>query len=116
VKCAHNLFNATKISFWNEIWLVAQRLRVEADPVAAAVARSAEASTNPLYGIRGGAPYGGMCLPKDTRGFLGFAAGIGVDMPLLRAVVEVNDTMERLVDSSSGGDAIADARAAMQSQ
>jgi UDPglucose 6-dehydrogenase len=102
VKCAHNLFNATKISFWNEIWLVAQRLGVEADPIAAAVARSSEASTNPHYGIRGGAPYGGMCLPKDTCGFLGFAAGIGLDVPLLRAVVEVNETMRQLVGDETG--------------
>lgn len=96
VKCAHNIFNATKISFWNEMWLVAQELGVEADPIAATVAKSAEASINPSYGIRGGAPYGGVCLPKDTQGFLGFAAKIGVDMPLLRAVVEVNDRLEAL--------------------
>src|SRR5205807_2714039 len=92
----------TKISFWNEIWLVAQRLGVEANPIAAAVARSSEASTNPLYGIRGGAPYGGMCLPKDTCGFLGFAAGIGLDVPLLRAVVEVHETMRRLAGDETG--------------
>jgi UDPglucose 6-dehydrogenase len=61
------------------------------------VALSAEGSTNPQYGIRGGAPYGGVCLPKDTNGFLGYAAGIGVDMPLLRAVVETNERMETVV-------------------
>ena len=38
------------------------------------------------HGIRGGAPYGGACLPKDTCGFLGFAAQLGVAMPLLEAV------------------------------
>jgi UDPglucose 6-dehydrogenase len=97
VKCAHNVFNAAKISFWNEMWLVAQRMGIDADAVATTVARSAEASINPLYGIRGGAPYGGVCLPKDTNGFLGFAAGIGVDTPLLRAIVETNDRMEQVV-------------------
>lgn len=98
VKCAHNVYNAAKISFWNEMWLVAQRAGVDADVVSTTVARSAEASINPLYGIRGGAPYGGVCLPKDTNGFLGFAEGIGVDMPLLRAVVETNERM------AAGGD------------
>jgi UDPglucose 6-dehydrogenase len=96
VKCAHNIYNATKISFWNEMWLVAQAYGIDADPVASTVAASSEGSINPLYGIRGGAPYGGVCLPKDTCGFLGFAGSIGVDMPLLRAVVEVNDRMEAL--------------------
>lgn len=97
VKCAHNIFNATKISFWNEFWLVAQHLGLNSDEVAATVALSAEASTNPQYGIRGGAPYGGACLPKDTAGFLGFATELGVPMPLLSAVIEVNQTMAERV-------------------
>ena len=87
VKCAHNIFNAAKISFWNEMWLVAREIGLDLDPIAATVAKSAEGSINPQYGIRGGAPYGGVCLPKDTCGFLGFADAVGVDMPLLRAVV-----------------------------
>src|SRR5579884_9715 len=97
LKCAHNIFNATKISFWNEMWLVARELGLDLDPIASAVARSAEGSFNPEYGIRGGAPYGGVCLPKDTQGFLGFAANLGVDMPLLRATVEVNDRLAAVV-------------------
>ncbi|WP_320781223.1 hypothetical protein [Streptomyces sp. CRN 30] len=93
VKCAHNIFNATKISFWNEMWLVSQALGLDLDPIAQTVARSAEGSYNPYYGIKGGAPYGGVCLPKDTQGFLGLADSISLDMPLLRAVVRVNDVL-----------------------
>jgi UDPglucose 6-dehydrogenase len=93
IKCAHNIYNATKISFWNEIWLVTQKLGIDHDAVAMTVARSAEASTNPLYGIRGGAPYGGSCLPKDTNGFLGFAEELGVHLRLLTAVVDVNEQL-----------------------
>ena len=48
VKCAHNIYNATKISFWNEMWLVAQSLGIDADPVASTVAASSEGSINPL--------------------------------------------------------------------
>ena len=97
IKAAHNIYNATKISFWNEMWLVAQKIGVNLDPIAATVARSAEGSINPEYGIRGGAPYGGVCLPKDTQGFLGFADTIDVDMPLLTAVVETNDRLATIV-------------------
>lgn len=96
IKCAHNIFNAAKISFWNEMWLVAQELGVDSDDISSTVARSAEGSINPEYGIRGGAPYGGVCLPKDTNGFLGFAAEIGVDMPLLDAVVRTNERLQAL--------------------
>jgi UDPglucose 6-dehydrogenase len=97
VKCAHNLYNAAKISFWNEIWQVSRHLGIDADAVAATVARSAEGSTNIEYGIRGGAPFGGACLPKDTAGFLGFARDLGFDMKLLAAVMAVNGDMEQLV-------------------
>ncbi|WP_079053766.1 nucleotide sugar dehydrogenase [Streptomyces graminilatus] len=102
VKCAHNIYNATKISFWNEMWLVSQELGLDLDPIAQTVARSAEGSVNPLYGIRGGAPYGGVCLPKDTQGFLGLADSIGLHMPLLKAVVEVNDQLAGAVGERSG--------------
>lgn len=98
IKCAHNIYNATKISFWNEMWLVAQKLGIDHDAVASTVANSAEGSYNREYGIRGGAPYGGVCLPKDTNGFLGFAAELGVEMPLLSAVVEVNEILAAATD------------------
>jgi UDPglucose 6-dehydrogenase len=99
VKCAHNIYNATKISFWNEMWLVADRLGFSSDEIATVVARSSEGSINPNYGIRGGMPFGGACLPKDTYGFIGFARELGVDVPLLESVARVNEHMEELVQS-----------------
>jgi len=98
IKCTHNIYNAAKISFWNEMWQVCQALDIDHDQVAGTVARSAEGSFNPEYGIRGGAPYGGVCLPKDTNGFLGFAQSLEVSMPLLEAVVRVNDAMITKMD------------------
>jgi UDPglucose 6-dehydrogenase len=98
IKCAHNIFNAAKISFWNEMWRVCQTIGVDHDEVATTVARSAEGSYNPEYGIRGGAPYGGVCLPKDTNGFLGFAAQHQIEMPLLSAVIDVNEQMAEMVE------------------
>ncbi len=93
IKCTDSLVNATKISFWNEIWQVCQLLDLNPDEVAEAVAGTAEGSVDPLFGIRGGAPYGGR-LPRDTRGFLDFAAELGLPMPLLSAVVGVNTEFE----------------------
>lgn len=95
IKCAHNLFNATKISFWNEKWRVCRCLGIDPDEVAETVARSAEGSFNPLYGIRDGKPFGGECLPKDTRGFLGVGDDCDLSLPLIEAVVDVNDIMTR---------------------
>ncbi len=94
IKCAHNIFTASKISFWNEMWMVAERIGLNAHEIAETVADSAEGSFNRQYGIRGGAPYGGVCLPKDTNGFLGFAEDLGMEMPMLDAVIRVNELLE----------------------
>ena len=95
IKCTSSLFNATKISFWNEIWNVCEELGLDPDQVADTVAGAAQGSFDPAYGLRGGAPFGGGQLPGDTNGFLGFAAELGIPMPLLSAVVGVNTAFER---------------------
>jgi UDPglucose 6-dehydrogenase len=110
VKIVHNVFNATKISFWNEIWRVCQAVGIPQEEVATTVARSAEGSFNINYGIRGGSPYGGVCLPKDTNGMLGFAEELGIPMPLLASVVAVNDSMEHVAALVQGTDRVVDLR------
>ena len=69
-------------------------LGLPSDEVASAVARSAEGSTNIEYGIRGGAPYGGACLPKDVAGFLGLGDRLDLDLHMTEAVADVNRVME----------------------
>lgn len=93
IKIVHNVFNATKISFFNEMWDLCNALGVKSMDVAGTVALSAEASWNTSYGIEGGAPYGGMCLPKDTNGLLGLARTLDVEMPLLQATITVNENL-----------------------
>ena len=106
IKIAHNAFNATKISFWNEMSLLAGRLGVDVEAIGTTVAHSAEGSFNPMYGIRGGAPYAGACLPKDVKGLQFLGEELGVELSLIGGVQRVNDEMEsrqgRLSDLSDG--------------
>lgn len=95
VKYVGNCLNATKISFSNEMWLLGQRIGVDANTALRIVAKSME--RNPTYGTVGGWPYGGNCLPKDTRGLLAYVKKLGVFMPLLSAVVAVNSQLEQQV-------------------
>ena len=95
-KYASNLFNATKISFTNEIWLACRDLGIDGDRVMAIVSTAAEGMWNPGYGIKGGYPYSGGCLPKDAVAFLGFARARSLDLSLLEAVVRVNAKMATL--------------------
>ena len=94
-KYVHNLFNACKISFFNEMRMICEAIKVDADKVFELVAKSAEASWNPQYGIRDLGPYSGSCLPKDTVAFLSWAKKNLVNpMPLLRAVIRVNEIIK----------------------
>ena len=96
VKYVHNCFNATKISFSNEIWLLGRKLGLDANLALEIAVHTAEGHWNPAYGTVGGQPYGGSCLPKDTKGLEAFAKENGISMPLLSAVISVNSEMEEL--------------------
>jgi len=91
-KYVHNLFNACKISFFNEMRMVCEAVNVDANKVFELVAKSAEGSWNQKYGIRNLGPYGGSCLPKDTTAFLAWAKDeLEKSLPLLKAVIKVNE-------------------------
>ena len=92
-KYVANLFNATKISFFNELHRILSSLEVDSSVAIAAATAGAEGLWNPPYGTRGGAPFGGACLPKDLAGFIGMLADLGIERPLLDAVQRVNDDL-----------------------
>ncbi len=94
-KYVHNLFNAAKISYFNEVHMICEKLGIDSATVSEIVSRSAEGIWNPHYGTRGGYPFDGACLPKDTAAFLNFAQERGWPMPLLQAVIAVNNEMAR---------------------
>jgi UDPglucose 6-dehydrogenase len=92
IKVTHNAYNAAKISFFNEIYRLATLINVDGHFVAEVVSRSAEGSINTQYGIRGGSPFGGACLPKDLDGLIAFAKTLGVTVPGLEATREINES------------------------
>jgi len=90
-KYVHNLFNAVKISFFNEMRGIAARLGVaRADEVFRITAGTAEGMRNPSYGIAALGPYGGACLPKDTAAWLAEMERLGVESPVVAAARTVN--------------------------
>jgi UDPglucose 6-dehydrogenase len=104
IKYVSNLFNATKISFFNEMHRMLTLIGADPDVAFSATQLGAEGMWNPAYGTRGGLPYDGVCLPKDSAAFLGFAEdlGLGALVPVLRAQLQMNAEMrEALADASS---------------
>jgi UDPglucose 6-dehydrogenase len=97
IKYVNNVYNAVKISYFNEIHAICQQLGVDSNLIGATVARSAESMWNPLYGTRGGVPYGGACLPKDTVAFMQFAREHGFEHLMLEATIAVNEQLQEAV-------------------
>jgi len=94
IKYVHNIFNAVKISYFNEVHNICKYFNIDSDLVANTVAKSAEGMWNPLYGIRGGHPFTGGCLPKDTEAFQYFCKELGLRQHLLDATIRVNENMK----------------------
>jgi UDPglucose 6-dehydrogenase len=113
IKYVNNVYNAVKISYFNEVHEICQQLGIDSNLVGATVARSAESMWNPLYGTRGGVPYGGACLPKDTTAFMQFARDHGMEHLMLEATMAVNDRLERAVPAVASPDKIDEALAAV---
>ncbi len=77
----------TKISFWNEIFLICQKLGIDSQQVANTVALDSRIGK---YGTVHGKSFGGECLPKDLEAFISFANGYHNPV-LLTAVKQIND-------------------------
>ncbi len=101
IKYVNNCYNAVKITYFNEIHAICEQLGIDSGVVGATVARSAESMWNPLYGIRGGVPFGGACLPKDTSAFMSFVREQGWEHPLLAAAIETNSRLEAQVPAAA---------------
>ena len=91
-KYANNSFNATKISFFNEIIMMCNK--IEADPVT--IHRIIQLDR--YYSIHPwhiGTPFGGKCLPKDLNAIITMFNHGGIHDPvLLKAVRNVNNMIK----------------------
>jgi UDP-N-acetyl-D-mannosaminuronate dehydrogenase len=95
-----NTFNATVISYFNQMWVLLEAMGINAQDAIDLARRMGEGSLNRWYGTAAGFPYGGKCLPKDVAATLALARGEQIDMPQLQGTRDVNDI---LVDFSEQG-------------
>lgn len=91
IKYANNCFYAAKISFFNEIHLISEKLGIDSALVRRAVQMDRYYPSHPLFHGKG---FGGECLPKDLNALIGFCAGLKIHNPvLLKSVWAVNKLM-----------------------
>ena len=104
-KYAANAMLATRISFMNELALLAERLGADIEHVRKGIGSDPRIGYHFLYP---GAGYGGSCFPKDVTALLRTAQESGLDLKVVRAVEEANERQKGvLVDKIArrfGGD------------
>ncbi len=90
IKYSHNLVLASRISYWNELFLICDALGIDSKLVADIVSTDNRIGK---YGIVHGKAFGGACLPKDLEAFIGFVKSNGKTPKLLEAIFEINKYM-----------------------
>ncbi len=98
LKYASNAFHATKISFANEISLLAGTFGADPLEVMALLTEDRTLNISPAY-LRPGFAFGGSCLPKDLRALVAAGRTAHQPLPLLDGVLASNRSrMDRAVD------------------
>jgi UDPglucose 6-dehydrogenase len=89
IKYASNCMLATKISYWNEIFLICKEHGIDSQIVADIVGLDSRIGK---YGTVHGKAFGGKCLPKDLKAFISFTEKY-CKTKLLKAVEDINEDM-----------------------
>jgi UDPglucose 6-dehydrogenase len=87
-KYAANAMLATRISFMNELALLAEKLGADIEQVRIGIGSDPRIGYHFLYP---GAGYGGSCFPKDVSALIRTAEESGVDLKVVRAVQDANE-------------------------
>ena len=103
IKCYSNVYNTMKVSFFNQVYLIAQKCGLDQEAISQAMLKSSLGIRIPEYYTKGGFPFGGGCLPKDLAPSTHFIQALGQNTHLFGAVAEINDEMRRLEANSERG-------------
>ncbi|MBI4033501.1 UDP-glucose/GDP-mannose dehydrogenase family protein [Candidatus Saccharibacteria bacterium] len=99
-KYVHNVFNAVKIAFFNEMRMAFKHFGWDDEKIFLAVAESCEGIWNPIYGMRDLGAFDGACLPKDTQALLEWGERHGFNFGILKSVITENTRHGLLLASS----------------
>ena len=88
----NNLFFATKVSFLNEMKLVADKTNVDWDKAMEGFVMDGRVGHSHLSvpGPDGKLGFGGSCFPKDIQAMIAFGESIGIDMNVLNGAWKTN--------------------------
>lgn len=92
IKYASNAFLAVKISFINEMALLAEKVGANTQEIAQAMGMDGRISPKFLHC---GPGYGGSCFPKDTRAIVEIGKEYSEDMSVVSAAISANEKQKK---------------------
>ncbi|OYY65284.1 MAG: UDP-glucose 6-dehydrogenase [Burkholderiales bacterium 28-67-8] len=93
-KYAANSMLATRISFMNELALLADKVGVDIELVRKGIGSDPRIGYHFLYA---GAGYGGSCFPKDVKALVKTARSAGIELQVLQAVESANERQKHVL-------------------
>jgi len=93
-KYAANAMLATRISFMNELAVLAEKLGADIEQVRQGIGSDPRIGYHFLYA---GCGYGGSCFPKDVQALSRTAAENGIELRVLNAVEAANDAQKQIL-------------------
>ena len=93
-KYAANSMLATRISFMNELALLAEKVGADIELVRKGIGSDPRIGYQFLYA---GTGYGGSCFPKDVNALIATAQGAGIELGVLAAVAAANDRQKHVL-------------------
>lgn len=93
-KYAANAMLATRISFMNELALLAERVGADIESVRKGIGSDPRIGTHFLYP---GTGYGGSCFPKDVKALIATGRENGVRLGVLQAVEDANERQKHVL-------------------
>ncbi|MBX3621815.1 MAG: UDP-glucose/GDP-mannose dehydrogenase family protein [Rhizobacter sp.] len=93
-KYAANSMLATRISFMNELALLAEKVGADIELVRKGIGSDPRIGYHFLYA---GAGYGGSCFPKDVKALVSAARGADLELQVLTAVEAANDRQKHVL-------------------
>ncbi len=98
VKYVDNAYHATKVVFANEIYSIGSNLGVDVQHANKIFLMDKKLNISEKY-LRPGTPFGGSCLPKDTRAILKLAQQADVTIPFFNGLIQSNkEHQKRLLE------------------
>jgi GDP-mannose 6-dehydrogenase len=102
VKYVDNAYHATKVAFANEVYSIGSKFGVNIKQANDIFLMDSILNISGRY-LKPGAPFGGSCLPKDSRAIIHLANTVNVEIPFFRGLLESNKAHQnRMLEKVKG--------------